>query len=588
MFTRRARDVLRVLASNRDAACALAPAALPEKVIVAPRDTSETRRDARTDLLVGIGDATETNFTLAKILRDAFGVVDEMASFSDEFDATAELTRARAAQFVASVASLQSQSAIIEDRLTGASEALADVKTRSQSALVSVQDLTVSINQIERVIKMIAAVATQTNLLALNATIEAARAGPAGAGFRVVAGEVKGLSQQTQRATEEIVAAVKRIRDRAAINMAEVKDIDRAIESIDGVFGTVRASVVAQSEQTRTTGVGSEDLAVLAQQVRVNAGQMRNLGGTVKSMTQLAEGAAAKARGAFAKLTERAGIVLRHGQGDVDTEEGGERWPIALPATLVVGEREIGIRILDLSSDAMQIETPAEFADKLLGETVAVKVNGIGRFEVRLLTPVTSGYETVLIAPSAAVLDQIKTRVGHLRARYQPYIDRVRTIAAEAGQILGKAIDAGIMSAADLFDTNYRRDGSTEPAQYRTNAVAPLEACARSLVENALIPDPMPDFCLLQDRNGFAAIHNRCFSHAARAGDLLWNLRHARARRIFDDHVGMAASRNLKSFLVQSYTRDMGDAIEVRMEFDAPIFVHGRHWGTVRMAYKLN
>ena len=58
-------------------------------------------------------------------------------------------------------------------------------------------------------------------------------------------------------------------------------------------------------------------------------------------------------------------------------------------------------------------------------------------------------------------------------------------------------------------------------------------------------------------------------------------------RRIFDDKVGLAASRNLRPFLVQSYARDMGDAIETRMEFDAPIFACERHWGTLRMAYEL-
>lgn len=70
------------------------------------------------------------------------------------------------------------------------------------------------IKAVAGVAKQIEAIARQTNLLALNAKIEAARAGDAGRGFTVVATEVKELSIQTSRATQEITQTLSSLTGR--------------------------------------------------------------------------------------------------------------------------------------------------------------------------------------------------------------------------------------------------------------------------------------------------------------------------------------------------------------------------------------
>ena len=64
--------------------------------------------------------------------------------------------------------------------------------------------------QVSSIVDSIDTIARQTNLLSLNAAIEAARAGSAGDGFSVVAGEVKKLAVDTQAATARAKLLISR------------------------------------------------------------------------------------------------------------------------------------------------------------------------------------------------------------------------------------------------------------------------------------------------------------------------------------------------------------------------------------------
>ncbi|MFN8209215.1 MAG: methyl-accepting chemotaxis protein [Bacteroidales bacterium] len=94
-------------------------------------------------------------------------------------------------------------------------------------------------------IGIISDISFQTNILALNAAVEAARAGDAGRGFTVVAGEVKKLADRSKLAAEEIISLMKYAVENSDSAM---KRMDCLVPEIDRT-GKLVFDITAKSEE---------------------------------------------------------------------------------------------------------------------------------------------------------------------------------------------------------------------------------------------------------------------------------------------------------------------------------------------------
>ncbi|MBB6019681.1 ABC-type transporter Mla subunit MlaD [Paenibacillus sp. JGP012] len=113
-----------------------------------------------------------------------------------------------------------------------------ELQATSEQILENTRVAVQNSSQINKVAGFIREISEQTNLLGLNAAIEAARVGEAGAGFGVVAAEVRKLSVDAKQATTDIDASLK--------------DVQQVIQQM-----SVEVSQIAASSQEQATLVAS-------------------------------------------------------------------------------------------------------------------------------------------------------------------------------------------------------------------------------------------------------------------------------------------------------------------------------------------
>ena len=242
---------------------------------VAARKAEEDRKAAMRQVADGFEQAIGR---IVRTVASASSDIETAASgLKNTADTTQQLSTTVAAASAQSSSNVQSAAAAAEEMASSVAEIGRQVQQSqkiAQSAVaqaeqtnVGISELSQSADRIGEVIKMITEVAEQTNLLALNATIEAARAGEAGRGFAVVAAEVKALSAQTAKATEEIAAQVTHMQSATAQSVSAIRDIGGTIARISEISTAIAAAVEEQGAATHEIARNVQQAAQGATQV---------------------------------------------------------------------------------------------------------------------------------------------------------------------------------------------------------------------------------------------------------------------------------------------------------------------------------
>jgi len=214
------------------------------------------------NLMLNITSAAQQVSAGAKQISDSSIVLSEGST--EQASSIEELT--------ASLEEMSSQTGRNAENANKANELTKAVKTKADQGnrqmkemLNAMEEINVSSNNINRIIKVIDDIAFQTNILALNAAVEAARAGQYGKGFAVVAEEVRTLAAKSSDAaketTELIMNSINKVNEGTKIASETAQSLNEIVEAIDRVYDLINEIATASNEQA--TGINQINQGII-------------------------------------------------------------------------------------------------------------------------------------------------------------------------------------------------------------------------------------------------------------------------------------------------------------------------------------
>ncbi|MEO2206464.1 methyl-accepting chemotaxis protein [Paenibacillus pabuli] len=199
-------------------------------------------------------------------------------------------------------------------------------------ALVNkVDSLKESTSSVLKVLDVLQNITKQTNILSLNATIEAARAGAAGRGFMVVAGEVRQLAEQSRQSIDmvgditdkimhemnETVDALSNVNPLFREQMDAVKDTNVIFASVQqqmGAFvekldmvtdsiGDLNKSQVTLSEAMSNVSAVAEESSATSEEVASLSSEQQNISNQLVNLSDKLENVSTELKNTLSRFT---------------------------------------------------------------------------------------------------------------------------------------------------------------------------------------------------------------------------------------------------------------------------------------------
>ena len=268
------------------------------------------------------GEISSTSQSLAEGATEQAASLEETSSSLEEM---ASMTRQNAENAI-----------LANNMMDEANKAVSQANEAMEGLIHAMEGINTSSEETSKIIKTIDEIAFQTNLLALNAAVEAARAGEAGAGFAVVAEEVRNLAMRSAEAAKE---TAKLIEDTGS----KVKEGSGLLDQTSEAFSLVTENSSKTVKVVAEIATASQEQSQGIQQINTAMGQIDTV--TQSNAANAEEGAAASEE--LSAQTESLKEIVSDLVALV--EGGGKKQTAAMLSAPVVGKVD-SQKLLDMET----------------------------------------------------------------------------------------------------------------------------------------------------------------------------------------------------------------------------------------------
>lgn len=352
-------------------------------------------------------------------------------------------------------------------------------------------------------------------------------------------------------------------------NFASVMEqVQQVSKSIEAIAKTTNMLALNAAIEAARAGEAGKTFAVVASEV--------------KALARSSSTAAEEIRVAVSKLADEASGLVKDIQSGVDQSSQAEAQLESV--TIALHDATQLVAMLDEQSDRVAQSTNTVHSK---GMQVREAVDHVIA-SVRSNASMLQDTRTAILGMEANSNRLFNALISSgISPQDSAVIEYAAGFAAELQNVTERALAAGELTMAQLFDTDYRLIAGSNPERFRTSLSDWADANWRPLFDRGKAGLPSIIMCSAADMNGFLPTHVSEHSREP-IGELAHDTKYCRNGRILFDHEDKQAKKSTAPFYLSVY-RQEGDGINyvVVRNVYTPLHFGGRRWGDVEFAYQL-